>query len=511
MEGTTATPLTSVERTAIGPIDCMAQGARLVMDHLGAAVGVVLLFYLAMFIPYGSIVLLGPATCGLYYVVFKWMRGEPATVGSIFKGFEWMWDGFLATILMVVAIYAVVIPPLTVIGLAAFSLFRDALVGGAGPDPMILIPVAVGFYLLFLFLVLVVSILFMFVFPLITERGMSPFSAIKWSVRGVLPHVPGLFALHVLNGILGMIGFLLCVIPGVLYVPIAMASTAFAFRKVYGLAPRPAYRDFEERDANEAAGGAASLAAGGWRPLSASGPAREPASAVPQPPAVPAPVGPTPSPERAPTLAERPATERMVSMPPAPRFATVVEDAGSLPKPPYAAPAPAPPPAARPAPPPAEASPSSNLEAAGEPESGARDLPPDGQDSISPENGADEPDSDIFDDWPDDEAGQPAETLAPPAEPVAPEPPKAPRAEPAAPEPTPDVPAPGPWAPEAMGAASTRLMDGNPVLGQVGPAPSKAARQSEPPRRPMTPEELGAAETRLMDSNPLLGRDEEGS
>ena len=78
MEGTTATPLTGITRTAVGPIDCISQGWSLVRDRYGQAVALVAIFYGAMLIPYGSIVLLGPAMCGVFYVYFKWMRGEDA-------------------------------------------------------------------------------------------------------------------------------------------------------------------------------------------------------------------------------------------------------------------------------------------------------------------------------------------------------------------------------------------------------------------------------------------------
>jgi hypothetical protein len=429
MEEARGTPLTGITRTSVGPIDCIAQGWKLVSEHFGPAIGMVLLFYVSMFIPYGSIVLLGPAMCGIYYVFFKWMRGEEATVSSMFKGFEWMWDAFLSTLMMVAAMYAVLMIPIGLAIAIFIRVYRDSIFGyGPEPDPVILIGFVGGFYFLIGLVSMVVGIMFAFMYPLITERGLNPWQAMVWSVKGALPHFFGILGLNLLNGLASTIGFMFCIVPGILYIPVAFAANAYAFKKIYGLAERPDYRRFEERDSRDASQPGTGVPPGEWRPMSGNPPetglrpSAPAADQVPEPPAD-----------------ERPAT---LSMEPTPvRPATVVEPRPDLPSQPKVA-------------------------ARGSTKVVPRDeLPSFGTMSPPPVP----PPAPVVDETTVPPAPPPV-APEPPAPPVAPEPPAPVADEPPAPEPImleesstltpPDEPTPDPV--EAIGAAETRLMDTNP-------------------------------------------------
>ena len=336
-------------------------------------------------------------------------------------------------------------------------------------------------------MMMAVSMALMFVFPLITERGMNPFHAVMWSVKGVLPHLPGLLGLHLLNSMIGTIGALMCFVPGFLYLPVALASTAIAFKKIYGLAERPSYRDFEERDAADVAGVARPRSQGGWTPLSASGAASQPMSPspVPPPPVTNSPEQPPVSPQQEAEAEivelERPATARMASRgggfgsgagpgevpAPVPRMSTVVESRDNLPRPPRSGTI--------------VEERSSLPSAAASPQRKATVVVPPDELPEAPVAGSEipEPPAAVEVASEDLDTGPESEDVAPVSE-----------------------------------NAATELAAPGVVLPQTGPQPTLVPA-AEPgkaePDRPMTMEELGAAQTRLMDSNPFLSEDEEGS
>jgi len=469
MAATTATPLTHIQGGPIGPIDCISEGWGLIADRYAQALGLIGCFVGAMMIPYGQIILIGPASCGVYYVLFKWLRGEEATVGGFFQGFEWMWQSFLATVLKQVAISIVVIPISLVITVVGLLLVAGAAASG---DAIIIVGslvVAAVLTFVLTLLSLAIGILLVFIYPLITERGLGPWEAIVWSCKGVAAHWLPLLGLFAINIVIIYIGFSMCFVPGILYLPISMASYAVAFSKVYGLADRPSYREFEERDVVDEQGRRQPRVQGAWTPLSAGGEAPVPVEpgGVPSPPEEAGAAEPGAQDADSGEVAgtgdgpDRPATVRMPAqgtgfgsgagpgdpLPPPPRSATIVESREQLP--------------------------SAGSPAVESPEEAAeREI----EEVLRPRTVV-VPPGELPDSEPPTEqvsaVQPPATTPAPTLEPV-PEPAAAPVSEPAA----------------------------EPAAGTT-PEPA--------PDRPMTLEELGAAQTRLMDTNPLLNGDEEGS
>jgi uncharacterized membrane protein len=250
MQHDAARPPEYISSVAVEPFECIRAAWSLIVDggRLGQAVGMIALLFVAMLIPYGSVVLLGPALCGIYYVMFKWIREEQAGTRDMFKGFEWMWESFAATLLIFFISACVTFPLIGLMIGFGWALFAPSLATGVPPDTGAILFVVGGGYSMIIFASMVVRILLTFTYPLIVDRGLQPLDAIKWSFRGARKHIPGLFALALLNGLIGTVGFMMCFIPGLLYMPIAIASMAFAHVKIYGLEKEPSYRTFETGD-----------------------------------------------------------------------------------------------------------------------------------------------------------------------------------------------------------------------------------------------------------------------
>jgi uncharacterized membrane protein len=94
-----------------------------------------------------------------------------------------------------------------------------------------------GFELLFGIIIITVSLLieifFMFAFPLVADRKMSGLDAVKLSIKAGRANLGGVVGLMLLNGLFTILGMLACIVGVYFYIPIAIASQAAAYRRVF--------------------------------------------------------------------------------------------------------------------------------------------------------------------------------------------------------------------------------------------------------------------------------------
>ncbi len=75
--------------------------------------------------------------------------------------------------------------------------------------------------------------LFMFMYPLIVDRKLSGFEAIKLSMRAALANFGGVLGLMLLSFLLGMVGALACYVGLIFLYPLNFAMIAVAYRQVF--------------------------------------------------------------------------------------------------------------------------------------------------------------------------------------------------------------------------------------------------------------------------------------
>jgi uncharacterized membrane protein len=151
----------------------------------------------------------------------------------------------IATLLHVVPIMAVVVP--AYIFFYVTMLVSVAAQGGDEPNPAAMLGVLAVFSLFWLVvvvLIIVISIGFTFVYPLIVDRKLQGFDAVKLSFKAAMPNFFRLFLMQLLTGLLSLVGILFCYV-GVFFVfPIAYGAIASAYEQVFGLAnPNENYSD----------------------------------------------------------------------------------------------------------------------------------------------------------------------------------------------------------------------------------------------------------------------------
>jgi uncharacterized membrane protein len=221
-------------RGAVEPIDCLKAGWALVKKQYWLFVGMAFIgIFIASVVPLG--ILLGPMMCGLYLAFFGSMRNQPIEFGTLFKGFDYFGPSLIATLIHMVPIFVIIVP--VYIGFYA-GMFLMIPQSGGEPDPTFMLSFLGIFGVIWLgifVLIMVISILFTFSYPLIVDRGLSGVEAVKLSAKAALANFWRLLGLFLINGVLGLIGMLLCYVGVFFLMPISLGALAFAYKQVFGL------------------------------------------------------------------------------------------------------------------------------------------------------------------------------------------------------------------------------------------------------------------------------------
>ena len=101
-----------------------------------------------------------------------------------------------------------------------------------GPPPGFIIGVVL-FVLVMMVISLAIHILFVFAYPLIVDRKLSGWDAIKLSARASMKNFGGMVGLILLNFLLGILGVFACYVGVFFVMPISFASYAAAYRRIF--------------------------------------------------------------------------------------------------------------------------------------------------------------------------------------------------------------------------------------------------------------------------------------
>ena len=214
----------------IKPVECVKEAWEMIKSDywilfaitiLGAMLGGVSLY-----------VLIGAMICGIYRAYFRKMDGFAVSIDDLWKGFEYLKPSALATVVVVVpaVIWIVVListiyVPIIVAAMMKTKINGDALFGifaGVFGIDLVVAVVMVCFHTLM-----------MFVFPLIVDRQLSSWQAIRISSRAVMKNLSGVTGLFVVNFVIALAGEMVFCVGIYLAIPIIFATNAVAFRKVF--------------------------------------------------------------------------------------------------------------------------------------------------------------------------------------------------------------------------------------------------------------------------------------
>jgi len=217
-------------------MQCIKDGWALVKDQYWLFVGMcVVAVLIGSAVPMG--ILMGPMMCGMYLAFFKRRRGEPVEFGTLFKGFDFFGPSVIATLLHMVPIIAIAIPAYFIF-YVSLILSMAAQTAGDEPNPAAMLSVFVMFgifWVVFLAIVIIISIGFTFSYPLITDRKMQGFDAVKLSFKAAMANFWRILGMMMLTFVMSIGGALLCYVGMFLVFPISYAAIAVAYEQVFGL------------------------------------------------------------------------------------------------------------------------------------------------------------------------------------------------------------------------------------------------------------------------------------
>lgn len=232
---------------------CISRGWELFRNNVGVLLGagaiygaIMLALGLLGIIPFVSIltniaqiILGGPLLGGLYWVFLQRARGLPAAAGDVFAGFKRAFGNLIlvqlvGSLLGFLAMIPGLIP--TVIGAVMMG---SAQHGHQALQSVAIALLVIGGLLLAagVCVALYLTICWAFALPLVVDRQLGFWDAMKLSRAMVRKHWWAVFGLLFVCGLLGMAGALACLIGLLFTTPIALGAMMYAYEDIFGSAP----------------------------------------------------------------------------------------------------------------------------------------------------------------------------------------------------------------------------------------------------------------------------------
>ena len=184
---------------------------------------------------------IGPGLGGLFYVYLSLLRGKPATAGDLFTGFKSFQDLFLGKLIPSL-IGSLCMFPYTYVSNSKMAPFFDHLQENpqaVNPQEM-LSQMLSGFsssmpiFFICLIPTMYLSVNWQFTVPLIIDKQMGFWTAMRTSWKMVHKHWLTVFGLLVLAGLLNVGGVLMCCVGLLATIPLGLAALCYAYEDIFG-------------------------------------------------------------------------------------------------------------------------------------------------------------------------------------------------------------------------------------------------------------------------------------
>ncbi len=218
----------------IKPVECVKEGWELIKNDYWILFAVSLVGGLIG--GFSFYILLGAMVCGIFYCYLQAIDGERVSFEGLWKGFSYFAPGLVVTLFIVV--------PMIVVYAIIYAPFVMAMVMGSKlseSEMMTLLFGAIAVDLVVIVIMVCFHTLLMFSFPLIVDRNLSGFQAMKTSARAVWKNMGGVVGLILVNFVLAFLGYLALCIGLYFVIPVMIAGNVVAYRKVF---PAPNERNF---------------------------------------------------------------------------------------------------------------------------------------------------------------------------------------------------------------------------------------------------------------------------
>ncbi len=215
----------------IKPVECLKEGWELIKPQywiifLITFVGMII----ASMIPFA--LGLGAMYCGIYYAIFRVMKGETAEFPDLFKGFSYFLPSLIATLAFIIPVVVFTI----ISWISAASILALGTSGGGQIEPSAIIglyAVIIGEGVIFGLVLSCVHAFVMFTYPLIVEYNLTGVEAFKLSSKAVWQNLSGVVGFILAEFALGFVSYLACFVGLYFTLPIMFAGALVAYRRVF--------------------------------------------------------------------------------------------------------------------------------------------------------------------------------------------------------------------------------------------------------------------------------------
>lgn len=209
----------------IRAFDCYREAWEMIKPQFGMVLAA---YFIVMLIGGMVGIVMGALMCGLYLCIFDLQEGREIKIDRIFNGFQYFLPSFLVMLVMILPIIIMmVLIYIPIIGIA---------IAGANMSESEVIPfiiVAVFVEIIFAILMVCFHTLMMFAFPLIVDKKLSAFQAMKTSARAVRINLGGVASLFGVGFLVSFAGMMLFCVGIYLAMPLVLAAQVVAYRKIF--------------------------------------------------------------------------------------------------------------------------------------------------------------------------------------------------------------------------------------------------------------------------------------
>ena len=145
-------PQITFNRNAVRPVECLKGGWELIKNQYWLILAMCII---AQMIAAALGILMGPMMCGLYLTFFMMRRRQPIEFGTVFKGFDYLAQGIIATLIHAVPVLVIVVP--AYILFYVFFLVAMVAQGNREPDPLVWVTIMLVYALFWLVVAAVIG------------------------------------------------------------------------------------------------------------------------------------------------------------------------------------------------------------------------------------------------------------------------------------------------------------------------------------------------------------------
>lgn len=222
---------------------CISKASTLLQANLGLLIGAMLIYIASqiVFTVLGMIPFIGwifsilnlfvaaPLMGGLFFVILQAIRNQPTAVGDVFEGFRRAFMQLCLGYIVPAIFTALCFIPAAIVGAIVLA---PILSKNQQPELGAIMTVA-GAGLVCFIPAVILSVNWIFTLPLIMDKGLDFWTAMRTSWKRVTQRWWQVFGLLFLVGLINVGGFLLCCVGLIFTMPLGFAATMYAYETLF--------------------------------------------------------------------------------------------------------------------------------------------------------------------------------------------------------------------------------------------------------------------------------------